>query len=105
MGDAEEGCQVPHVGVALPGQPHPGTGNLFLSDGWARYTTSVWLLRGDDAHIIPEAGRGVISGLTIRNSTVRSLDGKTHGTPRPATGGVPCVGSIVIAHPLASPKD
>lgn len=39
------------------GRPTPDTGNLFPSDGWARYTTAPWIVRDDGARIVPDAGR------------------------------------------------
>lgn len=39
------------------GRPTPDTGNLFPADGWARYDRPLWVVRGDGARIIPEAGR------------------------------------------------
>lgn len=39
------------------GRPTPDTGNLFPTDGWARYTSLPWVERGDGARIVPEAGR------------------------------------------------
>ncbi|NUO96768.1 MAG: phage terminase large subunit [Nonomuraea sp.] len=39
------------------GRPTPDTGNLFPADGWARYDRPLWVVRGDGARIVPEAGR------------------------------------------------
>lgn len=35
------------------GRPTPDTGNLFPSDGWARYTQPLWVVRDDGARVIP----------------------------------------------------
>ena len=39
------------------GRPTPDTGNLFPSDGWARYDRPLWLVRDDGARIVPDAMR------------------------------------------------
>src|SRR5699024_4450090 len=35
------------------GKPTPDVGNLFPSDGWARYTKPLWIVREDGARVIP----------------------------------------------------
>ena len=35
------------------GRPTPDTGNLFPSDGWARYDRPLWITRDDGARVIP----------------------------------------------------
>lgn len=39
------------------GRPTPDTGNLFPSDGWARYDRPLWIERDDGSRWIPEADR------------------------------------------------
>lgn len=39
------------------GRPTPDTGNLFPRDGWARYTSLLWIVRDDGTRWIPEASR------------------------------------------------
>ena len=39
------------------GNPTPDAGNLFPSDGWARYTTAPLIERDDGTRVVPEAGR------------------------------------------------
>ena len=39
------------------GNPTPDQGNLFPTDGWARYTTQPWVERDDGARVVPEVGR------------------------------------------------
>lgn len=39
------------------GHPTPDTGNLFPTDGWARYTAPQWIERDDGTRVVPEAGR------------------------------------------------
>lgn len=39
------------------GNPTPDAGNLFPSDGWARYATAPWIERDDGTRVVPEAGR------------------------------------------------
>ena len=35
------------------GRPTPDSGNLFPSDGWARYSLPLWIVREDGARVIP----------------------------------------------------
>lgn len=37
------------------GHPTPDTGNLFPTDGWARYERPLWIVRDDGARVVPEA--------------------------------------------------
>jgi len=39
------------------GQPTPDEGNLFPTDGWARYDRPLWIERDDGTKVVPEVGR------------------------------------------------
>lgn len=59
------------------GHPTPDSGNLFPADGWARYTTPLWIIRDDGSRWIPELGRDGVDAELVQSWDFTFKDTKT----------------------------